>query len=122
MMYLTHVRARANRLLITLFLSWSLMPGGMELVEQAVHLSLMGHLAHATPDDPDEPLEDDEHGCQGLMHLCHCHQGTGQVGPGVLASWLPPPAFLRWMQSVSNSPDEPPGRGVFHPPKPYFAA
>lgn len=74
---------------MALLLAWSLLPGGFELAEQTVHLVSKGHLAHSIPDDPDEPPVDAEHGCQGLMHVCHCYHGAGQVGPKPPGSPVP---------------------------------
>lgn len=105
---------------MALLLAWSFLPGGFELIEQTVHLVSKGHLAHSIPDDPDELPADAEHGCQGLMHVCHCHHGAGQVGPQPPASLAPLPVRLPSMVSVSKRHDDPPVRGVFHPPERGF--
>lgn len=70
-----------RRLALTLFvlvLAWSMLPGGVELLENASHLVAHGDLAHPsksghTPFNP-------EHGCGGGFHLCSCcHAQTSET-------------------------------------------
>jgi hypothetical protein len=50
----------------------ALLPGVAEVVENAVHLALRGHLAHAAPAGDDHETPADEHGCSGTVHVCQC--------------------------------------------------
>lgn len=59
--------------LIALVMVLALWPGAGELIEQTVHFVEHGDLAHGD-DHPTTPLGQDEHGCSGTLHLCHCHQ------------------------------------------------
>ena len=61
---------RAVTLFVVLLSVWLMLPGGMELAENAYHLAAHGDLAHNrnaghSPFDP-------EHGCGGGFHLCSC--------------------------------------------------
>lgn len=116
-MYIGHRVPRARKTFLTLLLVWSFMPGGAELVEQTVHFVSTGHFAHTIPGDPDEPPRGAEHDCQGLLHFCHCSHGAGQVGPEQQATWAPQSGRLATAGILSTQPEDPPARGVFHPPK-----
>jgi hypothetical protein len=95
---------------------WALIPAVGEFFENALHLAVEGHSAHAAPDgDHHEPIGS-EHGCTGAVHLCSCcaslsfltvhsaatapTRGTGDLVANVLPHL---PAF-----SVGN---------IYHPPR-----
>lgn len=65
---------RVSRLVATslvLFLAWSMLPGGAELVENASHLIMHGDLAHDQTNTGHGPFNL-EHACSGGFHLCSC--------------------------------------------------
>ena len=48
-------------------------PGVMEVAEVAVHYAKYGDRADAVGDrHGNPPLGQDEHGCSGAFHVCHC--------------------------------------------------
>ena len=57
---------------LALVLAYAITPGAGELIENAVHLVMTGHTAHAAHQDGHEP-QGDEHGCSGPFHVCPCH-------------------------------------------------
>jgi hypothetical protein len=50
----------------------AVLPGLGEVVENAMHLVLEGHLAHAAPVGDEHGPPSPEHGCSGTLHLCQC--------------------------------------------------
>ncbi len=58
-----------------LVLALAMMPGAVELMENAAHLATEGHLAHAAADGDRHEPADPEHGCTSTFHLCGCHAG-----------------------------------------------
>ena len=62
---------RAVVLSFVLLLAWSLLPGSVELTENAWHLTVHGDLAHDQARQGHLPFNP-EHGCGGGFHLCSC--------------------------------------------------
>ncbi|HMB52662.1 MAG TPA: hypothetical protein VKU40_05060 [Thermoanaerobaculia bacterium] len=67
---------RAPRLLLTLLLVTALVPGLVEVAENAWHQATEGHTAHAADRGGDHAPEGDEHGCSGTVHVCSCHHSV----------------------------------------------
>ena len=55
-----------------MLLAWSLVPGGLELVEDGVHLALYGDFVHDQSAGGNHQPFQKEHGCGGGFHLCSC--------------------------------------------------
>ncbi len=65
---------------VAVVLSILLMPGALEVIENAAHLLGHGDTAHSTEHTDnyangadDGNGDDDEHGCSGASHACTCH-------------------------------------------------
>ena len=52
-----------------------MMPGALELAENAIHLLRHGDTAHADTSHAGD-RDDDEHGCSGTYHACTCHSSS----------------------------------------------
>ncbi|MCP3960121.1 MAG: hypothetical protein GY719_19930 [bacterium] len=64
-----------------LVLCLAMMPGAIELVENAAHLVNEGHLAHAAGDGDRHEPAGPEHGCTPIFHFCGCHASLTFLGP-----------------------------------------
>lgn len=69
---------RVLRLLATLLVCISMLPGWVEIVENIEHLVHDGHLAHLGDHAGDEEVAhhdalEAEHGCTPTNHTCGCH-------------------------------------------------
>lgn len=62
---------RAATFSFVLLLAWSLLPGSVELTENAWHLTTHGDFAHDKGRQNHIPFNP-EHGCGGGFHLCSC--------------------------------------------------
>jgi hypothetical protein len=104
------------RLLIGAFLLFAMTPASGEILENAVHLVLAGHAAHALPDDghqPDEP----EHGCSGPFHICACHSPTPLTASRVTTVFgTLAPRESEVAGSTESGPVDGYLNGVFRPP------
>jgi len=65
--------------IVAILLVYSLIPGGSELTENAVHLVTHGDTAHNGADGHEDGDPSDEHGCSGPYHVCVCHHSTSFV-------------------------------------------
>lgn len=79
------MRARAFDLL-AFCLALALMPGVLEVVENASHLLTQGHLAHAAEHGDHHDSGGPEHGCTPSLHLCSCHASLVYFQPRALPS------------------------------------
>jgi hypothetical protein len=104
------------RTLIAVVLLFTMTPASGEILENAVHLILAGHTAHALADEthqPDEP----EHGCSGPFHVCPCHSPTPLTAPGVTSALgSPAPRESRAAGWAEAGPFDGYLDGVFRPP------
>lgn len=96
-------------------LTWSLVPGLGEILENASHLVQAGHLAHSAPDGDAHSPSGAEHGCTAWAHLCACcaslsylpgHAGT--LVPPVGGAGFPSPADTRLWAVFPSGIDHPP--------------
>lgn len=75
--------------IIAVLLAYAMMPGALEMTENALHLLEHGDTAHADADHVEDG-EADEHGCSGTYHACTCHSSPhfvdSSVAPSVTAS------------------------------------
>ncbi len=62
-----------------LVLALAMMPGSVELLENASHLLAEGHLAHVAADGDRHDPAGPEHGCTPIFHSCGCHAGLACV-------------------------------------------
>ncbi len=108
------------RQLLLFIMVLSIVPGMPELVENAVHLAVDGHVAHAEshPEgDPEaHPVCEVEDGCTTSMHHCGCHVST----PVVLAQSLESPAHDVGLMLTVEYPRESlsPAMRAYAPPRP----
>lgn len=72
-MLLWHPVRRFPVQLLVAGLIWAITPGLAEVAENAWHLVVAGHQAHALDRGADHAPAGDEHGCSGTFHLCSCH-------------------------------------------------
>lgn len=115
-MYTGAVRTVATRALVGL-LVWALTPGLAEVSENAWHLLLRGHAAHAADQGPDHAPVGDEHGCSGPFHLCSCHHSQAfdrAPAPGRLQLEEPCSGTLR---AEDRAVPEPALPGLDRPPR-----
>ncbi|MEM7351145.1 MAG: hypothetical protein AAF657_10090 [Acidobacteriota bacterium] len=56
-----------------LVLALALVPGAVEILENAAHLVTEGHLAHAEAAGDQHDPAGPEHGCTPVFHFCGCH-------------------------------------------------
>jgi len=102
------------RFLLVIWLSVGLAPGLGEVVESAVHLATVGHLAHTDAAHGDFADKGAEHGCGTTEHVCGCC--TSQVAaaaqaPGVIGPTTTTPEFaLPGEQLASLDAPAPPYR------------
>lgn len=70
-------RLRITKLfyVVAILVTWQMVPGSHEILENAVHLIREGHLAHALPDAAHQE-NGPEHGCSGSAHFCECHSSA----------------------------------------------
>jgi hypothetical protein len=59
--------------IVVLSLTFAMMPGVFEVLENSAHLVQEGHLAHAKSADDHHDPASPEHGCTPTLHLCGCH-------------------------------------------------
>ncbi|MDH3819205.1 MAG: hypothetical protein OES21_11350 [Myxococcales bacterium] len=57
---------------IAVLLAYAITPGAGEMIENAAHFVVDGHVAHATHEAEEEPCND-SHGCSGPFQTCPCH-------------------------------------------------
>jgi hypothetical protein len=102
---------------LTLFLVFILTPGATELLENAAHLAVEGHGAHAL-DDAEHAPEGDEHGCSSTFHVCACHSSTCFVMREFKLAVTPPSALPEPITSRGADQQLLAGYelGVFRPP------
>ena len=62
-----------------LILALAMMPGLVEVMENATHLVAEGHLAHSVAQDDQHEPTGPEHGCTAVFHLCGCHSSLAFV-------------------------------------------
>lgn len=67
------MKSRPLRRWIAALLFLSLCPGAVEALENAGHLLVEGHLAHAVENGDRHADPGPEHGCAGTFHVCGCH-------------------------------------------------
>lgn len=103
--------------LVAFLLAFSLVPGGAEIVENAAHLVVAGHTAHAL-DDADHASHGAEHGCSGVVHVCPCHSSTCfVVSEGVAAGSDRVPSSSPYGVGLSmTTPPSGHSFGVYRPP------
>ncbi len=63
-----------------LVLAMAMMPGAFELLENAAHVAVEGHLAHAAAAGDEHDPTGPEHGCTPIFHSCGCHASLAFVG------------------------------------------
>lgn len=73
------VKTRAHKI-CALLLAVAMMPGVFELLENAAHVALEGHLAHAAAAGDQHDPTGPEHGCTPIFHACGCHASLAFVG------------------------------------------
>jgi len=112
----SRVVARISRLL-ALFIAFVLMPGALELVENAGHLVSDGHTTHSV-DDAEHAPKGDEHGCSGAFHACKCHSSASFLvsDAGFTAAPVPMPLDSRLMAGAAGHPSDGHPLGVYRPP------
>ena len=101
---------------LALVLAYAIAPGAGELTENAVHLVMTGHTAHAADQDGHEP-RGDEHGCSGPFHVCPCHGTAAFVVDGVpieVEAVRPASESITWIVEDLESDATP--TGIFRPP------
>jgi len=107
---------RLSAAALAVLLLWALAPAVGEFVENAAHLLLEGHLAHAAPDGDHHDPAGAEHGCSGAVHLCSCC-----VSLGCLPSRVPAHVAARGSEvlpaTVATHVSGQFRPGVYHPPR-----
>jgi hypothetical protein len=111
-------RASSTLRLVAALLLGCLTPGVGEAVENLGHLLASGHLAHAEEAEHHHTEPGDEHGCNGVFHLCSCHstQRFLQPTPTLPRLATAPVAQLgavaesRTLRGFHRIPDKPPRR------------
>jgi len=101
---------------LALVLAYAIAPGAGELTENAVHLVMTGHTAHAADQDGHEP-RGDEHGCSGPFHVCPCHGTAAFVvdeAPIEVEATRPAPEGVTWI--VADLESDGILTGIFRPP------
>ena len=102
--------------LIALLLVFVLTPGMAELAENAAHVVIEGHGAHALDDVEHAPMGD-EHGCSGTFHACSCHASpTFIVNESSLAVSVPLPPATSHLADTHDRLALGFRLGVFRPP------
>lgn len=98
-------------------LVYAMMPGALEITENAVHLLRHGDTAHADEQHAQDGPSD-EHGCSGTYHACTCHS-SAQFVSGPAAPMLPPAAHVA--QAIVVGPADAPtdgfSREIYRPPR-----
>lgn len=82
--------------------SWAIVPGIGELLENAVHFTVEGHLAHSAPDGDTHGPALPEHGCSGTYHLCSCCHTTA-FALGAASAVRKAPQIGQLLESKSSS-------------------
>ncbi|MEE8526586.1 MAG: hypothetical protein V3T72_21835 [Thermoanaerobaculia bacterium] len=90
-----------------LALALAILPGAVEIMENATHLMAEGHLAHAQADGDRHEPSGPEHGCTPTFHFCGCHASLA------LASFPTLPAISLRQAGIFD-------RLVSSPPTPGF--
>ena len=101
---------------LALVLAYAMTPGAGELTENAVHLVMTGHTAHAAHQDGHEP-RGDEHGCSGPFHVCSCHGTAAFVAertPIEVQAVRPASESVTWV--VGDLESDGIATGIFRPP------
>lgn len=101
---------------VAALLVYVMTPAAGEVVENAVHLVLTGHTAHALHDGAHQP-DSPEHGCSGPFHICHCHSSVSFTAPCVAVDvGAPFPRDVEVVWFDHDVPSEAHRDGVFRPP------
>lgn len=124
--YCGRVRSIFRRL-TALLLCVSMMPGGVELIENIEHLIHDGHLAHMVAHDEHEDVAshealEAEHGCTPVSHTCGCHTSVPVILPDDLELRAivrvvlreRPPELEDHPVCRANAPPVPPPRARVH--------
>lgn len=101
---------------LLLLLLWALAPGVGEAVENAVHLVLEGHTAHAEPDGDRHTPSGPEHGCTGVMHSCSCCVSQSFL-PNQYATLVPTQSWQRLADHDRVQLPTASGGGIDRPPR-----
>jgi len=111
-------RASPTLRLVAALLLGCLTPGVGEAVENLGHLLARGHLAHAEGAAHHHSEPGDEHGCNGVFHLCSCHSTQRFLQPSptlprLAAAPVARPVMVaesRLLPGFHRIPDKPPRR------------
>ncbi len=96
-------------------LALAILPGIVEVLENASHLVTEGHAAHAQAEGDKHEPSGPEHGCTPTFHLCGCHASLAFLGaqslPAIHLRTVGLPARLdldRGASGFSPAVDRPP--------------
>jgi hypothetical protein len=111
-------RASSTLRLVAALLLGCLTPGVGEAVENLGHLLASGHLAHAEEAEHHHEEPGDEHGCNGVFHLCSCHSTLRFLQPSTTLPLFTTAAVARpavapesrLLSGFHRIPDKPPRR------------
>jgi hypothetical protein len=90
-------------------------PGLGEIAENAVHLVLEGHGAHADAAHEHAPANE-EHGCSGAFHVCPCHHSFAFESAGETRLPVASTSTLLVAPAEIDAPPAAHVRGVYRPP------
>ncbi|GAB4222624.1 MAG: hypothetical protein Kow0062_20890 [Acidobacteriota bacterium] len=85
-------------------------------MENAAHLALRGHFAHAAPAGDSHETDGGEHDCSGTVHVCSCCLTLAFV-PG--ERFVPPTAHIASCRIGTDAVrgGSVPSRSLFRPPR-----
>lgn len=92
-----------------LILTLAMLPGAVEIMENAAHLVAEGHLAHASADGDRHDPAGPEHGCTPILHICGCHASLAFLGAAE------PPAIRLSAAGSSSQPETDPQLAGYWP-------
>ena len=101
---------------LLLLVLWALVPGVGEAIENAVHIVLVGHKAHAARNGDSHTPSGPEHGCTAVMHSCSCCVSQTFL-PNQCVTQVPTQSLQRLAEHDRVQLPTATASGIDHPPR-----